>query len=145
MAGKGRKCGKVLRIKVLGYADDLALVNNTVEAMTKRLTKIADASKAEADMEVSMPKTYSQHVYKRKPIKATGKEVKKAEMKYKHKCDFCPRRFKTESNMMKHRAHCIYNYGTTEEIFEIEKIVNVFGFANSRWFLVKWIGYEEPD
>ena len=145
VTGKGRKCGKVLRIKVLGYADDLALVDNTVEAMTTRLTKIADASKAEADMEVSMPKTFSQHVYKRKPIKVTGKEAKKAEMKYKHKCDFCPRRFKTESNMMKHRAHCIYNYGTTTEVFEIEKIVNVFGFANSRWFLVKWIGYEEPD
>ena len=71
--------------------------------------------------------------------------MKAVEKKYKHKCDFCTRRFKTQSNMMKHRSQCVYNYDTTEEIFEIEKIVNVFGFADSRWFLVKWVGYDVPD
>ena len=83
--------------------------------------------------------------HKRTAIKATGEEVKAVEKKYKYKCDFCTRRFKTQSNMMKHRAQCIYNYDTTEEIYEIEKIVNVFGFADSRWFLVKWVGYDVPD
>ena len=47
--------------------------------------------------------------------------------------------------MMKHRTQCVYNYDTTEEIFKIEKIVNVFGFADSRWFLVKWVGYDVSD
>ena len=47
--------------------------------------------------------------------------------------------------MMKHRAHCVYNYATTEEVYEVERIVDVFGFEDSRWFLVKWAGYEEPD
>ena len=130
-------------MKVLGYADDLALIDSTVEAMTERLTRMVDASRAEADMEVSMPKTFSQNVHKREAIKTTTSEAKAMEKKYKHKCDFCSRRFKTEINMMKHRAHCIYNYGTTDEIYEVEKIVDVFGHASSRWFLVKWVGYEE--
>ena len=38
-----------------------------------------------------------------------------------------------------------YNYDTTSEVYEIEKIVNVFGYAHSRWFLVKYKGYEEPE
>ena len=51
VAGRGMRCGRILRFKVLGYADDLALIDSTVEAMTERLTRIADASRAEADME----------------------------------------------------------------------------------------------
>ena len=37
--GQGFKCGRILRIKVLGYADDAALVDGTVAGMTARLTK----------------------------------------------------------------------------------------------------------
>ena len=55
--GKGMKCGRILRIKVLGYADDLALVEEKVDAMTARFTKIADASLEHADMQVNIDKT----------------------------------------------------------------------------------------
>ena len=60
---RGVKCGRILKIKVLGYADDIALAENTVDSMTGRLTAIADASLTRADMEVNMTKTFSQHVY----------------------------------------------------------------------------------
>ena len=47
--------------------------------------------------------------------------------------------------MQKHRAHCVYNYDTTSEVFEIESIVDVFGYAHSRWFLVKYKGYQMSE
>ena len=93
------KCGRILRIKVLGYADDLAFVDTTVDNMTARLTTVANASMEQADMKVNMAKTVSQHVHKRQSIKATSEEAKAVEAKYQHKCDFCSRRFKTQSNM----------------------------------------------
>ena len=103
--GKGFKCGRILRLDVLGYADDVALISGDVDDMTRRLTAIADAAKAEADMNVSLPKTFSQHVHKRSKLKVTADEAKAAEQRYKFKCDLCPRRFKTEKNMQIHR-HC---------------------------------------
>ena len=143
--GKGMRCGRILKIKVLGYADDLAFIDTTVENMTARLTAVANASEQRADMTVNMDKTVSQHVHKREAIKATSEEAKAVEIKYQHQCDFCSRRFKTQGNMLKHRAHCVYNYDTTSEVFEIEQIVDVFGYAHARWFLVKYKGYPTPE
>ena len=40
---------------------------------------------------------------------------------------------------------CNHNYGTTDEVFEVEDIVDVFGSNNARWFKVKWRDYEEPE
>ena len=142
---KGVRCGRILRIKVLGYADDAALADYTVDSMTKRLTKIAGGSKNDADMDINMSKTFSQHVHRREKIVSTQTEAKKAEAGYKFVCDFCPRRFKTSRNMQIHRAAGIHNYATTDEIFELESIEAVFGHKESRWFLVKYRGYEEPE
>ena len=55
-SGTGVKCG-ILKVRVLGYADDAALVELTVEAMTRRLTDLANASIEEADMKINMDKT----------------------------------------------------------------------------------------
>ena len=41
---KAARCGRILKIRVLGYADDEALAEETVESMTERLTTIADES-----------------------------------------------------------------------------------------------------
>ena len=84
-----------LMFYVLGYVDDVvALISDTVEDMTRRLTAIADGAKEHADMNVSMPKTFTQHVHKRDKLTVTEAEAKSAEKKYKFKCDFRPRRFK---------------------------------------------------
>ena len=144
-SGQGVKCGRILKIRVLGYADDAALAEHTVDAMTKRLTDLADASKREADMVINMSKTVSQHVHEREPISVTAEEIATAEAKYDHKCDFCQRRFKTNRAMHIHRASCVHNYDTTDEVFAVEKIVGVFGHKEARHFLVKWEGYEEPE
>ena len=57
--GTGVKWDSWLQIRVLGYADDAALLEPDVDVMTERLTSLADAAKAHAYMEVSMPKTFS--------------------------------------------------------------------------------------
>ena len=71
----------------------------------------------------------------------TKEEIAQAQDKFEHKCDFCTRKFKTLSAMRIHRDKCPYNYDTTDEAFEVESIVGVFGRINSRWFLVKYAGY----
>ena len=115
------KCG-IVKVRVLGYADDAALVEPTVEAMTKRLTDLENASISEADVHINMFKTVSQHVHKRKPIKVTQEEIANAEQKYAHKCDFCIRKFKTRRAMLIHRARCVHNYATTDEVYVVERI-----------------------
>ena len=82
--GKGFKCGRILRIKVLGYADDAALVDADTEGMTTRLTSIADASEREADMKVNVTKTFTQHVHEREDIDITTDEVAAVEAGYEH-------------------------------------------------------------
>ena len=144
-SGTGVKCGRILHLRVLGYADDAALIEPTVDAMTERFSNLADASKSEADMQINMSKTVSQHVHRRKPIAVTEAEVANAEAKYKHQCDFCLRKFKTARAMQIHRASCVHNYNTTEEVFVLEKIVGVFGHKNARWYLVKWQDYDDPE
>ena len=119
--GRGLKCGHILHTKTLGYSDDVVLVTETVEELTDRFSRITDASLVEADMQVNMDKTLSQHVHAREEIDVTEAEVAKAEAKYEHKCDFCPRRFKTKRGMLIHRARCMHNYDTTDEVYYLEK------------------------
>ena len=47
--------------------------------------------------------------------------------------------------MLIHRNNCTYNYGTTDEVFELEDITGVFGPRNVRWFRVKSVGHEKED
>ena len=96
-------------------------------------------------MEVSMPKTFSQRVGKRAGIKVTKAEAVTAQMAFKHKCDFCDRRFKTSRDMLIHRNNCVHQYNTTDETYVVEDIVGVFGRIEVRWMLVKWEGYPEPE
>ena len=144
-AGKGVKYGPELEFRVLGYADDAALTEERIEEMTVRLTTLADKSLQEADMKIRMDKTYSQHVKIQEAQKVNEAEMMKAQQKFKVKCDFCDRRFKTDGAMHTHRAACPYNYDTTDKAFEVEDIVGVFGRIGARWFLVKYAGYEAPE
>ena len=136
-SGTGVKYGSELTYRVLGYVDDAALTETRIEKMTERLITLADRSVAEADMKIRMDKTYSQHVQIQEKQKVNEAEMLAAQKKFKIKCDFCERRFKTEAAMHTHSASCPHNYGTTEETFPVEEIVGVFGRIDSRWFLVK--------
>ena len=144
-SGEGVKAGSILRVRTLGYADDAALCEETVEEMSKRLTAIANASIEQADMYPNVGKTFTQHVHKRQEIDVTETEVAEIEKGYDFKCDYCSRRFKTQRNMRIHKSRCKYGYGTTEQYYELEEIVGVFGSKASRWYQVKWAGYSELE
>ena len=143
--GSGIKCGPAMTIRVLGYADDAALTEERIENMTTRLTTLADKSLEEADMKIRMDKTYTQHVRIQEAQKVDEADMLAAQKKFKVKCDFCERRFKTKASMYTHRAACPYNYDTTEKAFEVEDIVGVFGRIGARWFMVKYAGYDTPE
>ena len=132
-------------MRVLGYADDASLLEPKVQDMSKRLTSLADGAEADADMKVSIKKTFTQHVGKRDDIKISKEEAAAAQDSFSHKCDFCNRKFNSRKAMLLHRNSCIHQYNTTEEVFTVEDIVGVFGWLENRWLLVKWEGYEEPD
>ena len=47
--------------------------------------------------------------------------------------------------MLIHRNNCDYNYGTTEEDFEIDRILKVYGHSSRRLFLVCWKNHPGQD
>ena len=80
---------------------------------------------------------FTQHVHRRddNPV-VTEAAAMKAEAKYTHQCEFCPRKFKTARAMKIHQAACVHNYRTTTEYFELEEIRDVFGHQEARWFRI---------
>ena len=81
--GEGVTCGRILKLTILGYTADTALIEGEVDEMTKRLTSLTDSSETETDMKVNMVKTFTQHVFKRDDITATETEAV-AETGFKH-------------------------------------------------------------
>ena len=105
--GQGVCVGEIKELRVLGYADDAAMVSFTVEEMTVRLTKFADAALARADMKTKLSKTWTQHVQQQeKQAPATAAEIAAKEATYDHPClfeqDGCTARFKTKLGMLTH-------------------------------------------
>ena len=75
----------------LGYADDAALVDESPENATRRVTNIAQGSRTDADMIISIDKTQCMHVCDQgEPEKVTAAEAaKEAEFKCPHVgCNF---------------------------------------------------------
>ena len=78
---KGIGCGEILTLQTLNYADDAALIEDTVEEMTERFTRLADKSMKEADMVVRMDKTHSQHVCRGGRRQSDGRRDNEGERK----------------------------------------------------------------
>ena len=74
-SGSGVMCGPKLTYRVLGYADDAALIEARIEEMTERLTELANKSVSEADMQIRMDKTYTQHVQEQEKVTVSEEEV----------------------------------------------------------------------
>ena len=96
-------------------------------------------------MRISMPKTYTQHVHRREKLKTAAAEAAVAQRKFGNKCEYCERCFKTSRALNIHKASCMYVYEATEEYYEVEDIIGVFGRRENRWYLVKWRGYDDPS
>jgi len=59
------------RIHTLGYADDAVLLDYEINIATERVTSIAQGSKADADMVISVAKTKAMHVCVQDPVSKT--------------------------------------------------------------------------
>ena len=99
--GQGIKVGNINEIRVLGYADDITMIDTSASALTERLTNFANESLRCADMQVKLKKTFTQIVKEQEPVaKATEEEIEKTEAKYEFKCKYvkagCTQRFKTK-------------------------------------------------
>jgi hypothetical protein len=66
------------RLHTLGYADDAALLDDSIEKSTARVTSIAAGSRKDADMEINITKTYVMQVGEQGAVsKTTDEEAKK--------------------------------------------------------------------
>ena len=54
-------------------------------------------------MQVSMPKTFSQHVARREKVAITVSEANKKQKDFDHKCEYCARSFETAKAMKMNR------------------------------------------
>ena len=119
-------------------ADDAALISEGTAEMTERLDSIGKGSIKDADMVIHMGKTKTMHVRHQPAIAPpTIEEIKKTEGGYKHECEFCERRFKTNRGRKIHQSSCNNWHGLTVDEFPVEKVTATFGTPSNRWFLVK--------
>ena len=78
----------------LEFADDIALIDQTPEAATKRLTLLAKAFRDDADMHVAIHKTHAMIIRKR----VETSEITELDYEHDsltHQCKSCARRLGT--------------------------------------------------
>ena len=91
-------------------------------------------------MEISIPKTEAMLV--RKDVRKDKIEAEEfTDMGFKHVCDWCGMSYPTKDGLCTHiTVHCKVKKGTYEEEFEVEKILDVRGSPEERFYLVRWKG-----
>ena len=90
-------------ISSLEYADDAALLDQNVQAASRRISSIAAGSRTDAAMEISIPKTKVMHIHPRVRVSKTEPE-EIAALKLKHICPACTRDFPTKRGLSIHQA-----------------------------------------
>ena len=76
----------------------------------------------------------------------TGKQIEEEEYsgrKWEHMCGACGKGFPTKHGLSVHQGRWCTQGGTTD--YEVEKIVDVRGEPNERFFRVRWKGYGVKD
>ena len=128
----GVQAGNHLKIGVLGYTDDAALVSTTAEKLSERVSIIAAGSRAAADMEISIAKTKNLHIRQQTAIKpSTRVEVLAMQSTFKHECKFCDQHFKSSRGCKIHEAACNHQHQLSEEVFNIDSINAVLAHKNT--------------
>ena len=125
----GYSINEELKIKVLGYADDVNLVSPSTQTMSKRATSVATGSKRDGDMSINKKKTKNMHVEVQEKLSLpTVTAIKAMEATYKHECEFCGRRCKTAGGLKVHKAACNRQHGLSDKEYEVREINAVFGW-----------------
>ena len=129
-------------ITTLGYADDAALLDESAEVATERVSSIAKGSREDADMIINITKTEAMHVKEQGRVSTTTQEEAKGVCK--HVCPHigCNKVFYNVHGCKCHAGRC-----RMRDIHLVDKILDVTGDTGSpnRRFLVRWQGYGPED
>ena len=112
--GTGVTVGKPpfqVTIRALEYADDAGLLDKSAEVATPRVTTIAQGSRSDAAMEISVPKTKAMHIHEKARVSETTEE-EIAAMKFEHICPNCSRDFPTKRGLAVHQGRWCDNGNT---------------------------------
>ena len=141
IAGKGVRFGGI-NLHTLGYADDAALLDTSIEKATERVTTIAKGSALDADMEINVSKTEVMQVAEQSRVApATTAELEDA-------CKFvCPHIGCDRVFFNAHGCKCHAGKCRRKDWCAVDKILAVRGEtgSNKREFLVRWKGYGPED
>ena len=116
------------------------MLDNKLEISSKRVTKIAQGSRQDADMEISIAKTEVMHVCPQGKVSTTTADEARQVCKYRCMNVGCNKVFRTAHGMKCHAGKCRW-----KDYYHIEKILAARGNPGSREFLVKWEGYGSEE
>jgi exonuclease III len=133
-------------ISILEYADDAALADSTPAIASERITRLATGARADAGMEISVPKTMSMHVRPDADLGAPPEELYD-QLDLPHSCPLCGRSFPKHQGMALHKAvHCKKRFDIQyENEFAVSLISDVRGAPGHFFYLVKWAGEWPPE
>ena len=95
-----------LRLSDLEFADDAALANHDASEASERMTILCEQAKP-AGMEISIPKTFVQHICHQPKVSQTTEEDianLPKEKQFKFECDGCGMKYPTHQGMALHRT-----------------------------------------
>ena len=139
-------------IDALEYADDQALLNTDVQQASARASSLQAGAFASADMSVSVPKTEVMlfQRYEDESLELSPAEIKRLleTGKSLFSCSLgCGAFFDSEKGRRTHERQC--NAGNREiyvDEFVPERVIDVRGKPDNRFFRVKWEGWSsDPE
>jgi hypothetical protein len=128
----------------LEYADDAALLDDSAESASTRVTALSKGAWEDACMLIAIDKSKVMFPRARVRLDApTDDEYEAAEFGFT--CTFCDKGYPTRAGLDKHHdlRHCGFKLraeAMSEEEFEVEEILDARGDPAHRWFYVKWAG-----
>ena len=124
----------------LEYADDAAVIDESIDKASTRISKLAEGSRIHADMEIRIDKTESTFL----SDDECAWEVTFAEyedVEWNHVCEYCGRGFDTNGGLNMHKgAHCKVTRGLHHCNWGVDWLVDVRGEPHQRFYRVRWEG-----
>ena len=127
-------CGRV--IHSLGYADDIALVDTTMDAATARVTAISQGARDDADMNINVGKTEAMHVCEQGAVTTTTSTEAKKVCKHKCKNPGCSKVFYNIHGAKCHQGRCRW-----KNTYAMDSIVEAVETTDGWRYRVRWHGY----
>ena len=119
-------CGEFFTVRVLGYADNAVMMDRRHTDIDHSTNNFGRCDKTR-DRYGSFDAQDLLSARRQEDVSQKRKQQPPAQTAFKHKCDFCERRFKSNRDMLIHRNNCVHQYNTADETFVVEDIVGVFG------------------